>query len=823
MPAQSIIESTVYMAIRNKRDESFIKSVNEIIEANLSNEGFGVSELADKMSMSRSSLHRKIRVEAGTTVSYFIRNARLQKAYALLKEHSITVAETAYKTGFRSASHFSKCFKNHFGYPPVEVRKGTFDEEEDNPQNNFPVFSTSFIGRKKEIEAILILTEKHRIVTLTGSGGCGKTRLACEVVKRIQKDYKDGIWFVDLSSIEMEELVIKQVMTALRISEIPGQDRLETVAEKIRDQKLLIVLDNCEHLLRTCAGIAHKLIGSVPGLSLLVTSREALNIRGEKIWTIPSLSLPDPSSIINLAIAEKSEAVNMFADRARLSNPGFELVKDNATTVVTICQMVDGIPLAIELVSNRIRHMAAPTLLRRLSEKFDSLTSHDPGTSERRRTIQATIEWSYNLLLEEEKALFRQLNVFSGGFDLNAAEEVCTNQSLPKERILDILSQLVDKSMIQIVYQPGQEMRYRLLETLQRHASKKALEKDGDGEAHRRHLEYFTRMAEEAYLDQFESSAHWLPKLKLEYDNLISALNWADQNRPEGFRILAAYLPWFWVFNSLCLTGKQYLEKAYSQNSEESEVQARVLYGLGYLTHYFQDPERVIKLLNESMALWQKYDNPFEEAVVTSILSLTCQQIKDFKLSFKYSARSLDMAREVGKPGLINNALIYLGIAMVHSKQFTYAIPYLDELLASSVTLNHALGISAAHHLRSDCALGLKDFPGAEKTYGMGIQSAMKHNILFNAYADLQGLAFALSGQSRWAKSLRLNAMAVHMFKATGIEIYGIWPLWDEFTDTYIGGARKTVGEEMAKQYEEEGIAMGFDRAVEYALDFTVD
>jgi len=811
------------MVVQNTRGSAFINRVSEIVAANLKDEDFGVSELAGLMNMSRSTLHRKIRSAASTSVCDFIRNARLQKAYALLKEHSITVAETAYQTGFRSASHFSKCFRNQFGYPPVEVRKSAFNEVEDKPLNNFPVFNTKFIGRKKEIEAIINLTEKHRIVTLTGSGGCGKTRLACEVVKHIKTGYKDGIWFIDLSSTEMEEFVIKQVMTALGLSEIPGQDRLETIAEKIREQRLLVVLDNCEHLLRTCAEIAHKLIELVPGLSLLVTSREALNIQGEKIWTIPSLSMPDPSSTISLANAEKSEAVNMFTDRARLSNPGFMLVEGNAATVLTICQLVDGMPLSIELVSNRIRHMAAPTLLQRLSEKFDSLPSHDPGTSERHKTIQAAIEWSYNLLSKEEKALFRRLSVFSGGFDLDAAEEICANDTLPKERILDILSQLVDKSMIQVVYQPGQKMRYRLLETLQRYASKKALEKDRDGEAPRRHLDYFTRMAEEAYLDQFESSVHWLAKLKLEYNNLISAINWADQNHPDDFRALVAYLPWFWVFNSLCLTGKQYLEKAYSLATRESEVQARVLFGLGYLTYYFQDPEQVIKLLDESLALWKKYDNPFEEALVTSILSMTCQQIKDYSLSFKYSTQSLEMAREVGKPGLINNALIYLGIAMVHSKQFTDAIPFLEELLTSSVTLNHTLGISGAHHLRSDCALGLKDFSEAEKAYGRGIQSSIKYGILFNAYADLQGLSFALAGQSRWSKSLRLNAMAVKMFKATGVEIYGIWPLWDEFIDTYIGGARKAVGEEMAKQYEEEGIAMGFDRAVEYAMDFNRD
>ena len=776
-------------------------------------EGFGVSELAGEINMSRSTLHRRIKSETGITVSQFIRIARLNRALELLKENSVTVAEVAYMTGFRSAAYFSRCFRNYFSYPPVEARKRAFDESDTETQDeseggdkgcsllhNIPAQTTSFIGREKEIETIIGLIEKHRIVTLTGTGGCGKTRLACELARYLEKDYRDGIWFVDLASVETEVLVINQLMTAFGLSESPDKDRLDIVLEKIRENRLLIILDNCEHLIRTCAEVAHKLIESVPGLSLLITSREALNVRGEKVWTIPSLSLTDPSAAIDVAVAERSEAVNLFTDRARLSNPGFELVEENASTVSTICHILDGIPLAIELVASRIRYMAAMTLLKRLSERFDSLPSPDPGTPERHRTMQAAIEWSYNLLSEEEKILFRRLSVFAGGFDLVAVEEICASEHFPADKMLDILSKLVDKSMIQTIYQPGQEMRYRLLETLQRYASILLIEKGELEETRKRHMEYFTRLAEEAYLEQFESMSVWLPKLKQENDNLISALNWADQNSPEGFMVLAGYLPWFWVFASNLMTGKQYLEKALLKDSEENEVYARILYALGYLTFYFKDTETVLKLLNESLSLWHQFKNPFEEAIVLSLLSMTHQQLKDFRKSFKYSEQSLDLARKVGKPGLINNALLYLSIAMVHSWQFSEAKPYIEELRTSSEALNHTVGMSGAHHLQSDCALGLKDYMEAEKMYAHSTEVAIKYGFVFNSYADLQGIAFALSGQSRWAKAIRINAAAVESFKTIGVDIYGIWPLWDEFIDTYIHGAKKAVGEVTGKK-----------------------
>ncbi|MDD4754652.1 MAG: hypothetical protein PHG29_01115, partial [Prolixibacteraceae bacterium] len=405
-----------------------------------------------------------------------------------------------------------------------------------------------------------------------------------------------------------------------------------------------------------------------------------------------------------------------------------------------------------------------------------------------------------------------------------AAEEVCANEILPKERILDLLSQLVEKSMIQTVYLSGQTMRYKLLETLQRFASNLLVEMDEAVQARKRHLEYFTGIAEQAYQEQFESQLVWLTKLKQENYNLNSALNWAEQNCPEEFSILVGYLSWYWVLVPNFLSGKQYLEKALSKGTKGTEAYARNLCGLGYLAFYFKDRDYVFDLLNKSLSLWNGLKNRFEEAIVLNHLSASHQSIsKDMEKAIKHSERCLELARTMDKPGLLNNALGYLCISLVHSKQFDKALPYLDELLPSSISLNQPFWISGARHLKSDCALGVKNFREAEKRYVLGVETALKYGILFNAYADLQGIAFALSGQTRWAKSIRLNAVAIEMFKSIGVEIYGIWPLWDEFMDIYIDGARKTVGEELAKQYEDEGLAMGFESAIKYALDFNKD
>lgn len=269
------------------------------------------------------------------------------------------------------------------------------------------------------------LISTHRLVTLVGAGGCGKTRLVCEVALKLVEDYKDGVWFVDLAPISDQDLVGREILEILAINEVPGQQITETLVSQLKDKKLLIILDNCEHMLKACAQIASKLCQSTSGVNILATSREALGVKGEQVWRVPSLSLIDPREIINIDHAKDTEAVLLFTNRAQLNNPEFELVAENLNEVVTICNKLDGIPHAVELVASPTKNMNPKMILDRFSDRFDQLVSTDPDTSMRQKTLQATIEWSYNLLSDHEQILFTRLGIFNGSFDLKAVETIC--------------------------------------------------------------------------------------------------------------------------------------------------------------------------------------------------------------------------------------------------------------------------------------------------------------------------------------------------------------------------------------------------------------
>jgi len=712
--------------------------------------------------------------------------------------------------------------------PDTDTEKAPLKEipsgEEETAKHNLPSQLTTFIGRVKEMQIVKELISEHRLVTLTGAGGCGKTRLACEMAIQLLPDFKDGVWLVNLAPIQNEDMVAKEITEALNITEVPDHAIIDTLIETIKDQKLLIVLDNCEHLIKACAEISGKLIQNVPKLKILATSRASLNITGEQVWRVPSLSLLDPKTIIDLENVEESEAVMLFKDRARLNNPDFELETQNVTEVVTICNKVDGIPLALELVASRTKHMDPKMILERFADRFDQLSSPDPGISKRQQTLEATIEWSYNLLSDSEKLLFNRLSVFQGGFDLAAAEEVCSDDHLPKEVILDALSRLVDRSLVYTVKADDQTMRYNTLETLKQYAQKVLKDTDEEITIKKRHLHHFLELAEEAYQEQYEEQLKWFNKLHVEDDNFIAALDWSEKHSPEEFSSLSGALTWYWKNISKLVVGNEYLEKAHSIKVNRPEVHARVLYGLGMLSWYFHGVDEGIRNLEESLEIWRNLNKLQEEANCTAALCELHRDNKhDFETGLKYGEKSLEIAQKIGKPGFINRCLSSVCQSLVHSKQFERGLPYVEELIVSSEKLEQPVGIMYARHFHSDCALGIKNFKEAEKRYAYGIEVALKYWSDWMQFVDMQGMAFALSGQKRLKKSLLLNAASMEKARTMGVNIAGAVDFWDEWIETYIEGAKKEVGEELARQYEEEGIAMGFDKAVEYALDFAKD
>lgn len=695
------------------------------------------------------------------------------------------------------------------------------DKPEQN--HNLPAQLTSFIGREKEMVTIKELIDEHRIVTLTGAGGCGKTRLACEVSAQLVREYKDGVWFVDFSPVSASELVAREILEVLRFTETTDKPIVESLIEQIKGKNMLILLDNCEHVVSVCAEITGKLLTAAPGVKILATSREPLLVSGEKVWRVPSLSLLDPKSIINIETATGSEAVMLFTDRARLKNPQFELESANVSEVVTICNKLDGIPLAVELVASRTRHLHPGKILERFEDKFDRLESPDPGVSKRHMTLQATIEWSYNLLSDSEKILFTRLSVFSGGFDLEAAEEICSDETLMKENILEELSRLVDRSLIYIVKDSDQSTRYNRLETLRQYALEKLTCNNEEDNIRYRHLQYYKKLAEEAYEEQFDAQLKWSDMLEVEHDNLISALNWAEKHAPADFLSLTGVLAWFWRKHSHLMLAKEYLERAISKSDDKNETYARNLFGLATMIAFSQDSQRMQDLMNESLDIWRRFGNRREEAHVLSEISEAYNRNGEYEIGLEYCEESLKIAKEVGNPGLINHCLIYICQVYVHSKQFEKGQPMAEELLRSSQELNYIYGIEGARHFLGDCALGMKKFKEAEEKYAKGVETGLKYGYVWLAAADMQGVAFALSGQSRLPKAIRLSAAAVDKMNEMGAPVAGMFEFWDEWIETYIEGAKRTVGPELANQYEEEGVAMGFEKALEYTLDFAKD
>jgi non-specific serine/threonine protein kinase len=660
------------------------------------------------------------------------------------------------------------------------------------------------------------------MVTLTGTGGCGKTRLACEVAEQIVADFPDGIWFIDLASVESADLIDRQLMKSLELTEVQGIETMEIIEEHLQNKKVLLLLDNCEHLLGSCAGIAGRLIEISPDISLVSTSREALNIDDEQVWSVPSLSLADPAVTDCDELSESSEAVRLFADRARLNNPGFELVKKNAAAISAICHRVDGLPLAIELVASQTKYMDTMTILDRLSNRFEKIPSPDPGISGRHQTIQAAIDWSYSLLSEDEKTLFRRLGVFSGGFDLMTVEEVCTNEILLRESIIDLLAQLVDKSMIQTVYQPGEQMRYSLLETMHSFASGKIMKLGEEQDIRKKHLEYFRTIAEKSYIERVTFQEKWITVLQKEHDNMLGALQWAELYDPDSYAALAGSLSWFWSANSHYATALRFLEKVVTDKIGNRNARARAITGYGILLSTGGDLQRALQLLHRALSLWRALEDRKEEIFVLEQLSYAIMYGgDDDDSSVKYAKEALTLAKQLEDPETELHSAFALSQSLILLKKTGESRAEINNIRALAEKMKSQYGLMGVHHLLGDCAILEEQYIQSEREYGKSMLLAYKLGDTLQACIEIFFVAMSVAGQGQHAKALRLNAAATGIAKKNEF----IVPEESEVTfvtelaHQHIVGTRHKVGELFTMKYEEEGRTMSLAEAVEYALD----
>src|SRR3954447_16131735 len=341
------------------------------------------------------------------------------------------------------------------------------------PRHNLPSPRSSFVGRERETEEVERELAMTRLLTLTGVGGSGKTRLALEVARRLVKAYPDGVWLMELAPLSEAALVPKAVAEALRVPERPTEPLTDTLAEILRDRQLLLILDNCEHLLEASARLVDALLDSCPHLRILATSREALGVEGEIRWVVPQLSAPDPQDTPSSEELEAYGSVRLFVERARGRDPAFALSPQNAVAVAGICSRLEGIPLAIELAAARVGTLSLEEIAQRLEGSIELLTHGGRTAVPRQQTLKGTLDWSHELLSEDEKKLFRRLSVFAGGWTLEAAEAVGKGESLEESEILDVLSGLVEKSLVVARVSDQGGVRYRMLEPIRQYAQDK--------------------------------------------------------------------------------------------------------------------------------------------------------------------------------------------------------------------------------------------------------------------------------------------------------------------------------------------------------------
>ena len=621
------------------------------------------------------------------------------------------------------------------------------------PRNNLPLQLTSFIGREKEETEIKDLVAKNRLVTLIGAGGIGKTRLSIQTASELLNEFPNGIWLVEFAPLSDPALIPQTIVSTLGLIEQENRPPQTVLVDFLQKKQVLLILDNCEHLIQACAQLTETLLHSCPDLHTLAVSREALGIPGETLYRVPPLTTPDPVNA-TLDTLSDYEAVQLFMERARSALTGFALTRENTHAIAQICHHLDGIPLAIELAVARVNLLRVEEIAARLDDRFRLLTSGARTALPRHQTLQALVDWSHDLLTEPERVLLRRLSVFAGGWTLEGAESVCvdlTPAPSPERReesatpslrgkevrglgpmnILDLLTQLVNKSLILVEREQGKETRYRMLETIRQYAREKLWEA-GEGELSRQqHLAYFVDLAERAEpnLRAFDMVI-WLDRLESEHDNIRAALEWAQESDVEAQLRLASALLWFWHIRGHRNEGIDWLERGVSieatewgdqaRTSSRAMIRGKALNASGtLLMNWSFEIRKAETRLEEGLALFRDLGPTGKQGMAYAILRLGQLPFSGNRAR-NMVEQSLTLFREVGDKFGAAECLMYLAGNPQTNDNFQLLV---EEQLALSKEIGDQDGIAGAIWSLGDLAFIKDDYKRAIALYEESLAS----------------------------------------------------------------------------------------------------
>ncbi len=728
----------------------------------------------------------------------------------------------------------------------------------DAPPGNVPRQMTSLIGRETAVAEVATLLESSRLVTLLGTGGLGKTRLMIAAAGAIVDRFPDGIWFVDLTSIADPLSVPAAIARALNVMEEPGRPVLQTLCEQACSRRLLVLLDNCEHLLDACAGfsVAFLLSGSAP--RILATSREPLNVDCEQAFLLPALALPDPDASVD--DIGRAPAVQLFVERARLHAPQFAPRAPQLRAVAELCARLEGIPLALELAAARIRVLSVEQMLDKLDDHFGLLAGGSRNAPARHQTLRATIDWSYALLSESEKALLCRLAVFAGGWTLDAAQQVCASDGVDARAVFDGLTQLVNKSLV-VSEERGGTVRHRLLESVRIYARERLQQSMEESNGLQRHLAYFTRLAEEseAKISTAEQLT-WLDRLETENDNLRAAMRWAAISPDQlelGLR-LAAALRRFWSARGFVTEGRGLLAgllavqpAAFASSArgkalsvagvlayEQSEYAlARSFYeqslairrelgerqgianSLNNLAnvHLAQDDFTASRTLHEeSLAIRRELGDRAGIAVSLSNLGLVSLDLDELDAAEQRFREALAINRELRDHLAVASLLNLLGTVAEDRGDFTAAYALAEEALAIRRAVGDRPGICGSLQNLGCAAWRLGDVPAAEEFLKQSLAIAMEVASSVAAAEALESLADVALSQGDAERAARLWGAAERLRQSIGV------PMQQSKRadlDCRVGAAKAALGNERFFSLAwQTGRAMSLESAVAFAL-----
>lgn len=549
--------------------------------------------------------------------------------------------------------------------------------------NNLPTQLTSFIGRERELREAKGKLENARLLTLIGPGGTGKTRLSLQLAADVLPNFTDGVWLVELAALADPALILQTIASILNVRAQIGMPLVNIVMDYLRAKNLLLILDNCEHLVEACAQIADQFLHNSPKMKIIVSSREALGINGETVYRVPSLSLPDQAKVTREAL-EGFESIQLFVERARAANPKFDLTDRNASSVAQICRRLDGIPLALELAAARVTVFSAEQIASRLDDRFKLLTGGSRTALPRQQTLRALIDWSYDMLSEDERALLRRLSVFAGGWIFEGAEFVCSDLD-----VLNLLTQLVNKSLVTIDDE-ADETRYRLLETVRQYARDKLLEAGQSEQARNRHLDYYVQLTESAELELYGgNSLSWVNRLEAEYDNLRAAIEWGMEKSVIAVLRMAGALPYFWFRRGYESEGRKWIDEAIERMNalpkaegeaarKRTAILAKAWQSVSLLAFSQGDMANAIVASAKCAALARQIGDKRILATVLTFEAASRMMSANFENIDALMQETLNIARESGDPialgwafGMLGSRMLMVGRDLETAKEYT--------------------------------------------------------------------------------------------------------------------------------------------------------